>query len=556
MVPWAVGLAWLSLSPIASAQSPASIRFDERTQVALQEKKAFVEYTFSVDQAGYVIARFDAIPSGMGPMVAYYAGDQELQAKWDSFGIRVDPGSYRVRVRDRSEYSASPEPMTFWLEFHPETDASEPNDDPTHARPITLGTPVIFQVLPKRDVDAVTFSVETPGYLYGEFQYPGLLLPVLEVLNEVGQVTGTLSHRSSLRLPQGTMTARLRSSVDDWSTEPVTLSTWFLPEPDPSEPNDTIAAARQVELDEPIRLWMLPAGDRDVLRVEAPASGYLWVKREYVPSPLMLVAEWLSAEGAALDSKRWFRQVSKGTALVRIRDEFDLSDKCSLQPVQLSVRFLPAPDGDQPNDRFETARPVELNRLIRAHLIPEGDADFFRFEVDHPGLVTAQVVVAPSWLRDFAEDPIHDYQLELFDAQHAPITGSYRSGYTTAAALAPGTYFLKVSRYEKDSTGFEPLVIRLALTELAVPMPGVELTLIGLGVQEEPGTVRQLQMIAEGAGGRFVAVEELEGLKREMASALAGRNRGTLWSIVVIMVLVALAGGWAAKRGFSPKARR
>lgn len=557
---WAIGLACLPVSRIVSAQSPTSIRIDERIQVTLREKGASAEYAFSLDQTGYVIAQFDAVPGGMRPSVTYYTGDLELQADPDNPAIRLASGSYGVRVQDRFD-RASEDPVTFWLEFHPETDASEPNDDPTHARPVSLGTPVTFQVLPKRDVDAVTFSVETPGYLYGEFQGgPGLLIPVLELLNQVGEVTGTLSHRSAIRLPQGAMTARLKSSVDDWSIIPLTLSTRFLPEPDQSEPNDTVANARLVELDEPIRLWILPAGDQDVLRVEAPEAGYLWVKREYVPYPLNLVPEWLSAEGKVLNSKQWFHRVSQGTAFVRIRDEFDLSDHCSLQPVQLFVRFLPDPEAGQPNDRFETARPVELNRLVRAHLIPEGNADFFRFEVARNGLVTAQPVVAPSWLRDFAEDPIHDYQLELFDAQHAPLTGSYRWGLTTAAALAPGTYFLKVSRYEQDSTAFEPLVIHLAFTELAVPMQGIDLTVIGLGIKEEPETIQQLQMIADEAGGRFAAVEELEGLKREMIAATSWRA-GKLWTVLGAAILVILAGiGWLAMRRtrgpFSPKARR
>ncbi|MEK7214795.1 MAG: hypothetical protein AAB289_04280, partial [Chloroflexota bacterium] len=352
----------------------------------------------------------------------------------------------------------------------------------------------------------------------------------------------------------------LMERFDRAAAEPVTFWLHFRPETDASEPNHTVAAARHVELDEPIRLWILPAGDQDVLRIEVPEAGYLWVKREHVPYPLNLVPEWFSAEGEALDSKRWFHRVSKGTMLVRIRDQFDLSDQYSLQPVQLSVRFLPDPEVGQPNDRFETARPVELNRLVRAHLIPEGDADFFRFEVARNGLVTAQLVVAPSWLRDIAEDVLYDYQLELFDAQHAPVPGSYRWRFTTAAALAPGTYFLKVSRYEQDSTGFEPLVIHLAFTELAVPMQDIDLTVIGLGVGEEPQTARQLQMIAAESGGRFVAVEELEGLKRAMIAATGRRAIGLRMALGAVLLAALLGVGWRAtrrKRGpFTPRVRR
>ena len=57
-------------------------------------------------------------------------------------------------------------------------------------------------------------------------------------------------------------------------------------------------------------------------------------------------------------------------------------------------------DAQGRNDSPDTASPLELNEWTRGNLLPNGDNDWFRIDVDHPGILRLEGTTPPGiWVR-------------------------------------------------------------------------------------------------------------------------------------------------------------
>ena len=544
-------LAGLLLSGTAHAEPPL-LRLGEAVPVRLETKGAVEEFAFNVAETGYVIAQFDQAPSGFYPAVSYHAGPTLLRNEPKDPGVRLEPGHYAVRIRSRFPNDTAKQPFTLTLTFSAEDDPSEPNEALPRARPLTLGEPTLLRLLPKGDTDLLTFTVPETAYvrvMCAEKQSGAH--PAAEVLDAAGQSLGKPEKEFTRRLEPGTYYLRVAAKFSDWSLQPVTVTTDVFVEGDPSEPNDAVARARPVALDEQFRFWILPAGDRDVLRVEAPADGYLSFSYTRAANPLNLVPEWLDDDGKVI-ATTWVRKVAAGPVYLRVRDKYDWSDRQSPRAVYGAVSFSPEMDPSEPNDTFETARPVALNSAATFYVLPEHDVDVWRFEVPERGMVTASLTQAP------LEPSLARYRAELYDANRQPVafTGAGQNAFEVI--LDPGAYFLKMDRSDDEHTGFEPLTVELEYTALsAIRRDDVKFTLIGLGEESNAKQQQQFRQLAEVMGGTYIPIAQTTtDVQRALARELRqvggpAPRRGParrIWLLVVVGVAVGIAV-WRARGG-------
>lgn len=496
-------LAFLGAVGSAYAQ-PQSLRLGESASVHLNTKGAVAEFDFDVTQTGYVVAKFDKVPSGFYPAVSYYAGTVTLRDEKQDPSVRLEPGHYTVRIKSRFDIDVAKQPFSITLDFSAEDDSSEPNDVQAHARPIALGDSVILRLLPKGDVDLLTFTVPETAYVRVKCAEEKLTAhPAAELLDVTGQSLGKAAGEFTRRLEPGTYYLRVAAKFSDWSLQSVTVTTDIFVEGDSSEPNDTLATARSIALDENIRFWILPAGDQDVFRVEAPSDGYLWFGYTRAADPLRLVPEWLAQDGSVLSSE-WMRKVTTGPVYLRVRDRHDWTDRQSSRAVYGSVSFLPELDPSEPNDTFETARPVALNTATTLYFLPAHDVDVWKFEIPERGMVTASLTMAP------LEPSLERYDSTLYDAkfQSVTVTGAGQNAFEVI--LEPGTYFLKMGRRDDEHSGFEPLTVELEYTPLSeIQSSDIKFTLIGLGEESNAVQQQQFRQLTEVMGGTYIPIKDL-----------------------------------------------
>ncbi|MBI1952669.1 MAG: hypothetical protein HYS41_00905 [Candidatus Omnitrophica bacterium] len=520
--------AWMALPSAQPIAEPPQAAFGEKREILLNQKGKQEEVTVEVERTGYLVVRFDKVPTSLYPEAAFWQGESKLQYIQKNPVFRAQPGRYQVKVLDRFN-AASDKPFTFWIEFVPEEDPSEPNGQISQARPVKLGEPITSWLLPPGDEDLFRFELEKPGYLRVKLKSPASnLYAKVQLLNASGKPESAEGETLTEKLPAGAHYAKLFSKFSGWSGQPVSLEFSLMEELDPSEPNDTPAAARKVDWDELVPFWILPAGDRDLFRFEAPEAGYAWLTVSPHPGmDLALTPEWLDEEGKVLTSGRWVQRVPKGSGLLRLKSRYEALGEESVKPLYASLSLMPETDSSEPNDTLETARAIELNSVVKFQLIPEEDVDFFRFELKEPSLVISRFVMAPAGPSSGA------YTLEFLDAQGKPVESIYRWEQTSYISLDAGTYFTKVQQFGEGHTGFEWVGLLLAKMDFKVSMEGIDFTLIGLGVENDPATRKQLQLIAQANSGKLVLTSETAALKEEFVKAARkaepGRGLGWLW---------------------------
>jgi hypothetical protein len=401
---------------------------------------------------------------------------------------------------------------------------------------------ILFNQKGKQEV--VTVEVERLGYLMVRFDKVSYALNPSAAFWQGENKLQYNPKSPAFRAQPGRYQIAVLDRFNVVSERPFFFWVEFVPEEDPAEPNDTPDTARRVDWEEMVPFWILPTGDRDFFRFEAPEAGYAWMGVSPHPGlDLALTPEWLDEEGKVLTSDRWVRKVPKGPGLLRIKGRYEMLNEESVKPFYASLSFMPETDLSEPNDTLETARAVELGSVIKFQLIPEKDVDFFRFEVKEPGLVYGRFVMAP------VESSYDDYKVEILDAQGKPVAGLYSWQQNYYATLDPGTYFLKIHR-SRGHTGFESVGFQLAWVDLKVPLEGADFTLIGLGVEKDQAAVKELQMIAQANGGKLVLTSEAQKLKEEFVKAAKknepGQGLGWLW---LLLAAGALAFWFSKRRG-------
>ena len=188
-----------------------------------------------------------------------------------------------------------------------------------------------------------------------------------------------------------------------------------------NEPNNTIDQASKITLAQPFSTKITPVGDNDWFKVEIPEQGYLKVQASNIPEEIglevafALYQEW---EGEKIKYIREWHRVpdavfipKAGTYYFVIKDDYD--DKESKNPIEMKVDFLKEFDPNEPNNKPEDAKLVQLNSVINPAIYPTGDQDWLKVKVEKQGYLLLKSKNVP-------EDIVPQIKYTIYDEWSEP----------------------------------------------------------------------------------------------------------------------------------------
>jgi hypothetical protein len=216
------------------------------------------------------------------------------------------------------------------------------------------------------------------------------------------------------------------------------------------EPNGRRAAATPVPPTAALSGTIAPRGDRDGYRLTVAGHGQLDLRLTRSPATLGIFFEVTDLDGRrvggpflpAKDGEPHEGQVDlpePGTYFIQLGDRNDRGE--SPEPYALELAFAPSPDRLEPNPSAAKASPVPETATVLATILPRGDRDCYRLEVERAGELRVEVVDPP---------PNLEIWFEVLDGNLARIAGPFlpaRRGFENVGAAdlpEPGTYFLQL----------------------------------------------------------------------------------------------------------------
>lgn len=163
-----------------------------------------------------------------------------------------------------------------------------------------------------------------------------------------------------------------------------------------TEPNDQIGDANEIKFASPASVGgrIAPAGDVDFYKFYTESHGILTVEFESLP-PEMKAR--ISLHGKNLN---WIMNAdasNAGDLLILKKDVVgsgwnyiaisDIDRKAHGGDYSIKATFDPAPDKHEPNDEIGLGCNHNPNQTVIGYICPQDDVDFFRFKINHSGIL-------------------------------------------------------------------------------------------------------------------------------------------------------------------------
>jgi hypothetical protein len=257
---------------------------------------------------------------------------------------------------------------------------------------------------------------------------------------------------------------------DNNSPDPYSLDLSFTPSIDPYEPNNSFGMAPDVTPNQTWRSTILPKGDSDWYRVVVDHHGELAIAARRVPANLDVhfrvwtgekayLTDWIAPLAEGGNNEAIVDLPAPGAYVIEIRDGGD--DNRSIQPIDLQFAFTPSVDSYEPNGAFGTAAPLAPGQSIQGTILPKGDSDWYRVDVDEQGALDIAISDVPENLdmnfRVWTSDK------NYYTGWHAPLApgGENRA---VVDLVAPGSYILEVRDGRDDGRSMDSYTLALAFT--------------------------------------------------------------------------------------------
>ena len=390
------------------------------------------------------------------------------------------PGQYFLEMKDGRDDGASVEPFDLALAFQPIDDALEPNDSFGRAAPEAPNGAHRVAIFPRGDQDWIGFRVDQPGTLdIALTAVPENLDVYFRVWNAEKDVLkdwvgpprpgGDTVGFADLAKP-GLYYLQIKDGRDDgWNAASFDLAMSFTEQPDPFEPNNTFTDARPLTMGGEILFNILPRGDRDRFRIEAPSAGEFTAVIDPSPENLDLHYRILNAERAVI--RDWVAPYRKGgvtegfadfpaagTYFLEIVDGRD--DDRAIEHAVLKTTFRATPDPLEPNNKLGNAAALAVGTAHRGYILPRGDVDWYRIEADRAGTLAVAIEEVDEALdiafraRNQNGDVIVDWIVP--PRAGAPVFGDI-------PVTTPGVILLEVVDSRSDARAAVPYVISTEL---------------------------------------------------------------------------------------------
>ena len=401
----------------------------------------------------------------------------------------VPAGNYLVLAEAWGQ-AASETEFPVQVSFEPCPDAFEPSDGTGQAREIRPGEEVRGWLLPAGDVDTYSFELERPGWV--RLVLPPMELPRnLRLLDQRGEMIqewntfGGAACVADRNVPAGRYYAEVTVWGTGASTQPYLLELRHVPDDGLDDPPPGAAAVRSLSLPGLGADTVLPNGDRDAWLVPIPGPGRLTVALTHPAFSTELFIR--GRDGRQLATTRAFPGAfAYAQIFIDGPDTMYVEVGCwgdnasSTTPYSLTATFESADELDfmGRNDSPDRAVPMFLGEAVRGSIMPIGDADHYRFTVDHPGWLGIQVV-----------DPAASMLLRLSDDRGRPLgerTAYAGSVAAVACEVLPGEYRAEVRAWGDNqavsSSYLLTSVLHRAEPEEIVPLDRDPVRSLELGV--------------------------------------------------------------------------
>ena len=359
-----------------------------------------------------------------------------------------------------------------------ETSESEPNSRIGDADHVAIDGAFEGAIKERGDVDWLRLTIPKRGALHLESTAaPATIDLAFRVLDDNFQpISGWFGApkpgdvlQADVDFPRGgSYWLELRDGHDDaGSDEPYRLVLKFDPSADRAEPNDRPGDATPFKPGETIAATILPRGDVDLYRFDVPARGALTVDVTDVPAALDVVlrvwnrhgqafTNWQGPQRVGAETHAVFDLPEPGSYFLEARDGND--DARAAEPFKLKISFAGAIDNVEPNDQIGNAVAIKIGDVVSATVLPRGDVDFYRFEVERKGRLAIDVIEVPAAL---------DIVARVWNRHFEPITGWLgppRPGaetHATADLPERGVYFLELRDGNDDARSEAPFKLTL-----------------------------------------------------------------------------------------------
>ena len=405
----------------------------------------------------------------VGP--AREGGDTYIEAELGA------PGRYFIEMTDGNSNAYSTDTFQLDLNFAPVDDAMEPNGSFGQASLQERSGTHRIAIFPRGDRDWVAINVDEPGQLELEVtDVPDDLDVYMRVWNADKDVVrdwfgparpGGDTHdfadlprpgRYFIEIADG------NNNASDKTSFPFTLT--FTPQPDKFEPNNNYIEATPLTPGGEIAFNILPRGDEDWFLINVPSAGELTAIIDPSPENLDLhyrvwnanhdvIRDWIPPYRQGGVTEGFADFPSAGTYFLQIVD--GNNNARAIEHAVLKTGFLATNDPTEPNNSFGTASPIEIGVLHTGWILPRGDADWLRLDLDRPGSLEIEI--------DEVDEAL-DVSFRLWTENRE--AGSWfvpaRPGgpvYATIPITEPGAYRLEIvdgNNNARSANGFTVMV--------------------------------------------------------------------------------------------------
>jgi hypothetical protein len=387
-----------------------------------------------------------------------------------SLSLLLPPAAYLLRLARSGQV---PGAATYRVKVALDTsDPFELNETFATAAMLTLGMEASAKLRPAGDVDIFKVVVDKAGTLEATVDPPPPGVDVrIDLLDDKQAVwgapgMGVAGRPASLVAPvtPGTYFVRvsaLTSGMQRESTTAYALKV-TVDASDTFEPNNAFNQAGDLPVDKVVMGTIRPAGDTDYFKVTIDKAGEYDILIDPAPSSLEVVLELFDdqqmrlggAMGNVGQTVTYAVALKPGSYFVRVRDS--MAGRSSNSAYGLRVRPRTS-DPFEPNNTFADAGSLELGKSVMATLRPAGDVDYFKIVVDKQGVLDVAADPVPSTL---------EVRAELFDAKQTAVAqggGPLGQPVILAAAVAPGTYYLRVRDNVATRSSETPYTLKVSL---------------------------------------------------------------------------------------------
>ncbi|MCF7858856.1 MAG: hypothetical protein K9N07_05955 [Candidatus Cloacimonetes bacterium] len=243
-------------------------------------------YKVEITGQGYLTVQANNVPEDLNLEVGFalYEEWEDSKVKWLKKWLKLPDAlfvnktsTYYFAVIDNNNDKASKDPIQLKVDFIPEFDQSEPNNEPGNATSVKFGTVIKPAIFPTGDSDWFKLNVTKPGYLLAKSKdVPKELTPNIYfakydewAARKIQKIRNWHKLPDACRVNEpGEYYILLEDDYNNQSSEtPFSFLVEFLNEMDMNEPNDHFTTAKAASRGDTLQIAIFPKGDKDYYKL-------------------------------------------------------------------------------------------------------------------------------------------------------------------------------------------------------------------------------------------------------------------------------------------------